>query len=618
MKGLSLPLYLGVFAGGSLVSLILTPLVRRLALAHGMVATPRDTRWHKKETALLGGVSIFLATAAAWSVSAGLSGWVLHGQPILPFMICAAAMFSLGLADDFFDMAPQQKLAVQVVIGSLFVFLGFRLNWTPSQTVNLMLSILWILGMTNAFNLLDNMDGLAAGIAFIAGSFLFLWHLPGTGEAVQFHAFLLLNMAYLGALLGFLVYNFNPASIFMGDAGSLFIGFVLGGLSMTGSAGLVQTGTSVPLLSVITVPVLILFVPILDTGFVSLMRKLFRRPISQGGRDHSSHRMVAIGFSEKRAVLVLYAFSIFSGCIALAINRLSIGTSVVTVALYLLLVLFFWIYLGKVKVYAEESILQHPSGITPVLIEITYRRRLLEVILDLILIAVAYYAAYLLRFEGDLGPDFQVFLKSLPVLISCQILSFFLTGVYRGVWEATGLRDLIVYIKAITSGTIGSMLILLFFYRFYSFSRAVFVIYWVLMLILMSLTRLSFRLLDEGVRKRNRHGRPTLIYGAGVGGQLALKEIESNGGLGLNVVGFIDDNPRIHRRSIKGYPVLGDRQHLKEIIAKHGVKEIIVTFKVNGSEKAKEVKKACQEMGSDLEVKQMNLMFDVCNLEKEN
>jgi UDP-GlcNAc:undecaprenyl-phosphate GlcNAc-1-phosphate transferase len=596
-----------------LVSLILTPLVRHFARVHGKVAVPRDTRWHKKETALLGGVSIFCATVLAWSVSAGLAGWDFHGQPMLPLMICAACMFSLGLADDFFDMAPQQKLAVQIVIAAIFVFQGFRLNWAPSQTVNLMLSILWILGMTNAFNLLDNMDGLAAGVAFIAGTFLLMWHFGGADEAAPFKPFFLLNMAYLGALLGFLVYNFNPASIFMGDAGSLFIGFVLGGLSMMAGPGPTSSGTSMHLLSVIAIPVLILFVPILDTGFVSFMRKLFHRPISQGGRDHSSHRMVAIGFSEKKAVLVLYAFSISSGGIALGINHLSLGISVVTVVLYLLLVLFFWIYLGKVKVYPEESIIKHASGITPVLIEITYRRRLLEVILDLILIAVAYYVAYLLRFEGVLGADFEVFLKSLPVLIACQILSFFLTGVYRGVWEATGLRDLIVYVKAITAGTIGSMLMLLFFYRFYSFSRAVFVIYWVVMLILMSLTRLSFRLLDEGVRIRNRHGRPTLIYGAGVGGQLALKEIESNGHLGLHVVGFIDDNPRIHHSSIRGYPVLGGRQHLREIVTKHGIKEIIVTFKENGTERAKDVKRACQEMGADLEVKQMHLMFDVCN-----
>jgi FlaA1/EpsC-like NDP-sugar epimerase len=162
------------------------------------------------------------------------------------------------------------------------------------------------------------------------------------------------------------------------------------------------------------------------------------------------------------------------------------------------------------------------------------------------------------------------------------------------------------------------MLILLFFYRFYSFSRAVFVIYWVVMLMLMSLTRLSFRLLDEGVRIRNRHGRPTLIYGAGVGGQLALKEIESNGDLGLHVVGFIDDNARIHRRSIRGYPVLGGCQHLEEIIKKHGIKEIIVTFRQNGPEKAREVKTTCQQLGGDLKVKQLKLMFDACGPDKES
>jgi UDP-GlcNAc:undecaprenyl-phosphate GlcNAc-1-phosphate transferase len=129
--------------------------------------------------------------------------------------------------------------------------------------------------------------------------------------------------AYLGAILGFLVYNFNPASIFMGDAGSLFIGFVLACLTVIGSPPQVKGGTSFHLLSVIAIPILILFIPILDTGFVSLMRKLFRRSISEGGRDHSSHRMVAIGFSEKKAVLVLYAFSLISGLIALAINHVS-------------------------------------------------------------------------------------------------------------------------------------------------------------------------------------------------------------------------------------------------------------------------------------------------------
>ncbi|UCF56204.1 MAG: glycosyl transferase, partial [Deltaproteobacteria bacterium] len=414
----------------------------------------------------------------------------------------------MGLADDVFNMDPQHKLAGQIVVTSILIFLGFRLEWTGSNTANLLLSLIWIVGVTNAFNLLDNMDGLSAGIAFIAGLFLFLTHYLNPQMSPFVGPILLMSAIYLGAILGFLIYNFNPASIFMGDAGSLFIGFVLACMTVISNAGKPVGGSAGQLLSIIAIPILIVFIPILDTGFVSVMRKLFSRPISQGGRDHSSHRMVAIGFSERKAVLVLYAFSVASGLIALAIGRFSIGTSLVVIIFYLLFVLFFWIHLAKVNIYPEDSILTQANrgGITPILIEITYKRRLLEVLLDLVLITVAYYTAYLLRFEGVVGPNFPFFLSSLPILIASQIFWFYIMGVYRGVWESTSLRDLTDYVKAITGGTVMAMLILLFLYRFSSFSRAVFVIYWVLMLILLSLSRFSFRLLEEGIRKRNQKG----------------------------------------------------------------------------------------------------------------
>jgi UDP-GlcNAc:undecaprenyl-phosphate GlcNAc-1-phosphate transferase len=123
-------------------------------------------------------------------------------------------------------------------------------------------------------------------------------------------------------------------------------------------------------------------------------------------------------------------------------------------------------------------------------------------------------------------------------MLACQTFSFYIMGVYRGIWESTGIKDLIGYVKAITIGTVMPMLILLFIYRFQSFSRAVFVIYWGVMLLLVSLSRLSFRLLDEGVRIPSRKGDRALIYGAGIGGQFALKEIQSNPDLGLQLVGF--------------------------------------------------------------------------------
>jgi UDP-GlcNAc:undecaprenyl-phosphate GlcNAc-1-phosphate transferase len=398
----------------------------------------------------------------------------------------------------------------------------------------------------------------------------------------------------------------------MGDAGSLFLGFMLACLTAAGGGhGETGSGGSVHLLSIIAIPILILFIPILDTGFVSLMRKLFRRAVSQGGKDHSSHRMVAIGFSEKKAVLVLYGFAAVSGLIALGIRTMGTGASLVIIALYLLFVLFFWIYLGRVKVYPEQSVPSERGHglITPILVEITYRRRLLEVLLDSILITVAYYTAYLLRFEGDPAGNFEFFLKSLPILIACQIFAMYVTGVYRGIWQNTGLRDLIGYVQAVSAGTAMTILIVLFIYRFMSFSRAVFVIYWFFMLILVSLSRLSFRLMDEGMRRAPREGKPTLIYGAGAGGQMALREIQTNRELGLAMVGFIDDNARLHKRKVNGYSVLGSRADLPEIIRRHGVKKVIVAFRDRGLEMRREIRSMCADMGLEVEVARMRLII---------
>jgi UDP-GlcNAc:undecaprenyl-phosphate/decaprenyl-phosphate GlcNAc-1-phosphate transferase len=598
------------FLGASVLSLGLTPLVRTFALRTGRVAVPKDTRWHKKETALMGGVAIFVSTMAVWLAAASLLGWGSFGKPYIPIAVCASGMFVLGLIDDLYTMDPQHKLAGQIVLTSILVFLGFRLEWTSYKTIDLFLSILWIVGITNAFNLLDNMDGLSAGIAFIAALFTFLLHLSSPG-GVSLAAVLLMTASYLGALLGFLVYNFNPASIFMGDAGSLFIGFVMACLTTMGGGGQAAGGNVAHLLSVIAIPILIVFIPIVDTGFVSFMRKLFRRPISQGGKDHSSHRMVAIGLSEKKAVLVLYAFSVASGLIALAIRHLNMSLTLVLIVFYLLFVLFFWIYLGRVTVYSEQSILSEESAgvLTPILVQITYRRRLFEVLLDVVLIAVAYYTAYLLRFEGQVGGDFDFFLKSLPIMLACQTFSFYIMGVYRGVWESTGIKDLIGYAKAITIGTVMPMLILLFIYRFQSFSRAAFVIYWGVMLILFSLSRLSFRLLDEGVRIPSRKGDRALIYGAGIGGQFALKEIQSNPDLGLQLVGFVDDNPRLRGRKIKGYPVLGGGENLGEIIRSHDIRTVIVSFKRAGAEKASDIKTLCDRLDMKVNVRQMQVLI---------
>jgi UDP-GlcNAc:undecaprenyl-phosphate GlcNAc-1-phosphate transferase len=529
----------------------------------------------------------------------------------LAAIVLAATWVSLwGLWDDRRPLPPIAKLLAQITAAAILAAGGIQVAMRLPDWANVALTVLWVVGITNAFNLLDNMDGLSAGVAFIAALFTFLFLVSSPGAA-SLATVLLMTASFLGALLGFLVYNFNPASIFMGDAGSLFIGFVMACLMTTGGAGQAVGDPVTNLLSVIAIPILIVFIPIVDTGFVSFMRKLFRRPISQGGKDHSSHRMVAIGLSERKAVSVLYGFSVASGLIALAIRHLDVSFTLVLIAFYLLFVLFFWIYLGRVKVYTEKSILSEESakGFTPILVQITYRRRLFEVLLDGVLISVSYYTAYLLRFEGDVEANFDFFLKSLPILLACQTFSFYIMGVYRGVWESTGVKDLIGYVKAVTVGTVMPMLILLFIYRFESFSRAVFVIYWGVMLLLVSLSRLSFRLLDEGVRLPSRKGDRALIYGAGIGGQFALKEIQSNPDLGLQPVGFLDDNPRLRGRKIKGYPVFGGGESLGEIVRAHDIKTIIVSFKRAGAEKASDIKTLCDRLDMKVDVRQMQVLI---------
>ena len=604
--------YSVIFFSAFLVSLILTPFTRHVAVKYNFVAVPRDDRWHNKTTGLFGGVSIFISLMATWVIAslvfARYSSFI---QPLLPIALGGTAIFFLGLFDDISEINPQYKLIGQVVVASVLVIFGFQVSWFESETANILVSIFWIVGITNAFNLLDNMDGLSAGIACISGFFLFVWlaFMPGShalAEPVQ-----LILAAYIGSILGFLFYNFNPASIFMGDSGSLFIGFMLACLTIVESPTDVQGASLFNQLSVIAIPCLILFIPILDTAFVSFMRKLFSRSVFQGGRDHSSHRMVAVGLTEKKAVIVLYLFAVISGGLALCMYPLDMDISIVVIALYLIFVLLFWIYLANVQVYKQKSDadIKQNGFLMPIFMQSGYGRTFFSVLLDLILITIAYYASYLLRFGGDFGPNFNFFLKSLPILFSSQIFCFYSFGVYKRMWWGSRLGDLGVYVKGVTAGTVMAMLVLLFMYRFQSFSRAVFIIYWGVMLIFVLFSRFFFRMLDEWVSKGSQNGKPTLIYGAGVGGQMAVREIETNAGLGLSIIGFIDDNPIKKGKRIHGYPVFGGEDRMEEIIKKYHIKKIIVSFKINGVEKKKTINRLCVRLGLDISINQMRLII---------
>ncbi|HEU5133470.1 MAG TPA: MraY family glycosyltransferase, partial [Pyrinomonadaceae bacterium] len=264
-------------AASFIFALLLTPLVRAFARRYGFVAAPKIDRWHKKPTAMLGGTAIWLSVVITYFVF--ISG-TTYGKFIL---LASTFLFIVGLIDDVLHIKPYQKLIGQVMGAAYVVYYGLSLPWTGSVLLNMALAIFWLIGITNAINLLDNMDGLASGIAVIAAGFLAL-SFVNTGQYTE----ALVMLIFAGALLGFLVYNSNPASIFMGDCGSMFVGFFLASSALINVSG----GRSRSLLPVLAVPILVLFIPIFDTTFVTVLRKLSGRSASVGGRDHTSHRLV--------------------------------------------------------------------------------------------------------------------------------------------------------------------------------------------------------------------------------------------------------------------------------------------------------------------------------------
>jgi UDP-GlcNAc:undecaprenyl-phosphate GlcNAc-1-phosphate transferase len=587
--------YLFLLLPAFALSAVLTPLVRKVALSRGQVAKPREDRWHTKSTALMGGVAIAASFyVAVLSVLPFLPATGMLSK-YLPLLICAFLVFTLGLVDDIYHLAPQTKLVGQIIAASLLVFFGFKIDWFESYTFNTFFSVFWIVGITNAFNLLDNMDGLSAGIAFISLLFLAVITMLNLGGGSG-NGHLLIIALFMGALLGFLLYNFHPASIFMGDSGSLFIGFLLAGLTTHA-----RVFHSTHLLPIIMVPVLILFIPILDTGFVSVMRTIFGRSIARGGRDHSSHRLVAIGLPERKAVLLLYGFSAIGGGLALVGALYQPRYFFTCLGIFLLISLFFWIYLAKVRVYPEEDkhVIEKSKTLTTIWIDFTYRRRIFEVVLDVFLISFAYWLSYSLRFEGAeyLG-NFPLFLKTLPIALGSLIFAYFAFGVYRGFWRYTSIADLIIYLKAVTIGVVLSILSILFAYRFQYFSRTVFVIFWGISLFFLAGSRLSFRMIAEMVRRNaSDAGRRVLIYGAGDKGEFALREILNNQRLGLTPVGFIDDDLRKRRKKIQGYKVLGGRDDLADVLTKYKVKEIIVASGSIRPENLEATCQVCENMG---------------------
>jgi UDP-GlcNAc:undecaprenyl-phosphate/decaprenyl-phosphate GlcNAc-1-phosphate transferase len=573
------------------LSLAAVPLCRLAAVRLGFVARPREDRWHRGTVALFGGVGIAVVLFACSAIFG-----LVRAQPVL--IATAVLMFGTGLVDDVLSIKPATKLIAQLALACALLFFDYRLNWLESTTLDSLLTLVWIVGVTNAFNLLDNMDGLCAGIALIVGTALLIDLLPGAAGTRAFSEAQYLAIL-LGATGGFLVYNLHPASIFMGDSGSLLLGFSFAAVTLS-------TGRQVPgrsdILSIVAVPALVLLIPIFDTTLVTLSRWVSGRRASQGGRDHSSHRLVAIGLSERRAVMLLWFLAAVGGSLGVTIDYFQQSYSAMAAALaFLLGMILFAAYLAGIRVYEESDSRVKQGAFTPIVVEFMYKRRVAEVFLDFCLAALCYYTAYRLRFEDpeEFMKNFPTFRVSLPVVLASQMIAFFIVGVYRGVWRHFGLMDSIVIARGVLFGTVGAQLFILYVYHYFAYSRTVFAIYGILLLMAATLSRASFRIVAEFAQRQRQSGRRVVIYGAGDAGGLVIREVLSGDG-DVRLLGFVDDDPRKAGIRVMGYPVLGGYSALGVLVKAASVDAVVVSARNMSPERLNNLEVLCSNQGVQL------------------
>jgi UDP-GlcNAc:undecaprenyl-phosphate/decaprenyl-phosphate GlcNAc-1-phosphate transferase len=554
----------------------LCAVVRRSAPALGAVVPPRADRWHSEPTPTMGGIAIALAAVLGFSMVVAHVNTGMLAATWLPIPLAAIAMFVVGVLDDRFRLSPLAKLVSSLIIGA---FLVFSLTRRPDNGVPwtyTLVATIWFAGVCHAFNLLDNMDGLAGGVAVIAAAFL-AWLLSGMLGAPV----VVLLVALCGALIGFLYWNRPPARLFMGDCGSLFIGAVIAGASLT---PVLRDPAPFPWTALLIAVILV--VPLFDTAFVLVLRRLAGRSATRGGTDHVSHRLVSLGFSERSAVRILYLMGIVGGLTAWALVAGGVEQMIPVAALFAVVMTLVGIYLARVAAYnAQDFKALERSSFAPLLKDLTFRWHAAEVMLDLVLIAACYYLAYRLRFDGeDLDHFLPYFTASLPVVLGLKLASLYGSGLYQRSWETFSLRDIAVVLRGVAMGSVLSVLAAAYFYRLEGFSRVVFIIDALLLTVAIVATRASFRSMSLVAASRSKRSRRVLVYGAGAFGQLIVREMRANPQWRLNPVAFIDDDPMKAHRWITGVPVRGALNQLEATMRRYKVDEVILSSpSINGS-----------------------------------
>ena len=557
-------------------------------LGDRLIAHPTGERWSVHATPTFGGVGIFFGLAGGIGAALAVGGF--HGrEELLGVLGGAALLFLAGLIDDVYALPAWLKLGAQFGAAAIVLSSGLSVEIVSNDVLAVAIGVLWLVGMTNAFNLLDNMDGLAGSLALIAATFFAI-------DSVTVHEerlLLVLSLALACAALGFLPFNFRPghaAAVFMGDSGSQVLGFTLGALGLATSWKVAETTVAT-----LVLPLLVLAVPILDTGLVAITRIVEGRPVHQGGKDHSSHRLVRGGLTEHRTVVLLAAIAAALGATSLTYSVL--GDYKVTLAgvlvTFVLLVQFAG-FLVDLEREDEDEVVRGGWMLRTIVL---HRRRLLEVLIDFALISVAFGVSYLLLAKGT-GSAYErhVFGVALPAILITRYLAFIVLGLYQGIWRYAGSREAASIVVGVGVSEAVAFGITVATTHLGDFPATVFVLDAFLCAALIGASRFGERALFRArTTLADRAGRRTLVVGAGRSGRSLVRELRETPG--EKVVGFLDDDPRLHRRRLLGVPVYGGTRDIERALAAAQPDTVLVTIPNAPADRLDAVVRACSVAG---------------------
>jgi UDP-GlcNAc:undecaprenyl-phosphate GlcNAc-1-phosphate transferase len=562
----------------------------RSSAGERLVAVPSGERWHEQPTPTFGGVGIFAGFAAGTGLALAIGAVVGSGE-LWGILGGCTLLFVAGLLDDVRHLPPLAKLAAQLGAAAIVVASGLRAEVVGNDAIAVAIAVVWLVGMTNAFNLLDNMDGLAASLAAISCGYFVI---DATTEHPN-RAVLVLALALGCACLGFLPLNLRPggrAAVFMGDSGSQVLGFGLASFALASSWKV--AGTT---LGTMVLPLLVLAIPILDTTLVTIVRILERRPVSQGGKDHTSHRLVYYGLSEREAVGLLSLLALALGATGLAYNVL--GDPRVTVVGVLVTMVLLVQFASLLTDLEERSRRGAPERVPSVLRALWQPRRLIETLVDFVLMCVSFFVSYVLLTDGLGGAGQRdVFLQALPIVLALRYISFVSVGIYRRVWRFAGAQDLVAIGAACAVSGLAALGVVSILWPLNGFDWKVFLLDAVLCAVLVSASRLVLRLRPHrGSARREGPRRRVLLVGAGRSGRSLARELRESGE--VRIVGFLDDNPEVRRRRLHGIVVLGALDEAQSALAATTPDEVLVTIPNAAPDRLEHVSSACAAAGID-------------------